>query len=107
VSAAERSQVNKIQFQIDIAVERDGEGFRACCPALKGLHVGGDTEEQAIANAMDAAIAYLASLMKHGDPIPLGVAVNMKRHAVPSRPVRVSVDCVHPKPQRVASLATA
>ncbi len=63
-----------IEFKIDIIVEPDESGFHAYCPALKGLHVGGDTKEEALQNARDAAIAYLESLIKHGEPIPVGVA---------------------------------
>ena len=63
-----------IEFKIDIIVEPDESGFHAYCPALKGLHVGGDTKEEALQNARDAAVAYLESLIKHGEPIPVGVA---------------------------------
>ncbi|OGO19554.1 MAG: hypothetical protein A2Z15_04320 [Chloroflexi bacterium RBG_16_50_11] len=62
-----------IEFKIDIIVKPDEGGFHAYCPALKGLHVGGDTKEEALQNARDAATAYLESLIKHGDPIPLRV----------------------------------
>jgi len=64
-----------IHFTIDIVVEPDGDGFHAFCPALKGLHVGGRTEREALKNAADGAILYLESLMEHGDPIPVGVTV--------------------------------
>lgn len=30
-----------------IIVERDSEGYYAYVPALKGIHVGGDTDEEA------------------------------------------------------------
>ena len=62
-----------IEFKVDIIVKPDDGGFHAYCPALKGLHVGGETEKEALKNARDAAIAYLESLIKHGDPIPLRV----------------------------------
>ncbi len=62
-----------IEFRVEVIVERDGDGYHAYCPALKGLHMGGDTEEEALANARDAVIVYLKSLIKHGDPIPVGV----------------------------------
>lgn len=62
-----------IEFKVDIIVKPDDCGFHAYCPALKGLHVCGDTEKEALKNAKDAAIAYLESLIKHGDPIPLRV----------------------------------
>jgi predicted RNase H-like HicB family nuclease len=62
-----------IEFKIDIIVEPDDGGFHAYCPALKGLHTAGDTKEEALQNAKDAAIAYLESLIKHNDPIPVGI----------------------------------
>lgn len=64
-----------IGFRIEVIVEPDDTGFHAYCPALKGLHTCGDTEEEALRNAKDAAIAYLQSSIKHGDPIPIGVVM--------------------------------
>ncbi len=60
-----------LRFKIELVIEPDGDGFHVYAPALKGMHVGGDTEEEALQNAEDAALAYLRSLIKHGDPIPL------------------------------------
>ena len=55
-------------------VTPDGENqFYAFCPALKGLHTCGDTIEQALNNAKDAITAYLISLLKHNEPIPLAL----------------------------------
>ena len=68
------SQNPVIDFTIQVIVEPDEGGFHAYCPALKGLHVSGDTEEEALQNARDAAMAYLSSLVKHGEPIPLGIS---------------------------------
>lgn len=64
-----------LEFCIEVVVEPDEGGFHAFCPALEGLHVDGVTEEEALSNVRDAAIAYLHSLIKHGDPIPVGVVV--------------------------------
>ncbi len=64
-----------MKFSIDVIVEPDEGEFHAFCPALKGLHVGGHTAEEAVKNAADAAIAYLESLMKHDEPIPIAVVV--------------------------------
>lgn len=77
----------KFEFKIEIFVESDESGFHAYCPALKGLHTCGDTEEEALNNAADAAIAYLRSLIKHGDPIPVGIVATeeVKRRAPSSR----------------------
>ena len=65
-----------IGFRIEVIVEPDDVGFHAYCPALKGLHTCGDTEEEALRNAKDAAMAYLQSSIKHGDPIPIGIIVH-------------------------------
>jgi len=64
-----------VRFSVDIIVEPDDDGFHAFCPALKGLHVGGKTEQEALKNATDGAILYLESLIRHDEPIPVGVTV--------------------------------
>ena len=63
-------------FRVQVIVEHDRPGFHAYCPALKGLHTSGDTEKEALENAKDAVIAYLKSLIKHNDPIPIGIMVH-------------------------------
>jgi predicted RNase H-like HicB family nuclease len=63
-----------IRFTVGIVVEPDEDQYHAYAPALKGLHVGGRTEKEAIKNAIDATHLYLETLLKHGDPIPLAVA---------------------------------
>lgn len=64
-----------IGFRINVVIETDENGFHAYCPALKGLHTYGNTKEEALQNAKDAAITYLKSSIKHHDPIPLGIAM--------------------------------
>ena len=75
-----------IGFRIEIAVEPDEDGFHAYCSALKGLHTSGETEEEAVRNAKDAASAYLESLMKHGEPIPIGIIVRREGKSTPNLP---------------------
>ena len=65
-------------FKISVIIESDEDGYHAYCPALKGLHTCGDTEEETVNNAKDAIIAYMHSLIKHGDPIPIGIAAAEK-----------------------------
>lgn len=72
-----------IGFRIEVVVEPDEKGFHSYCPALKGLHTYGDTQQDALENAKDAAMAYLRSLIKHGDPIPLGI-IHKHEHELPS-----------------------
>lgn len=59
-----------ITFKIGICAESDEGSFHAYCPALKGLHVSGETKEEAIENAKIAIELYLKSLIKHREPIP-------------------------------------
>jgi predicted RNase H-like HicB family nuclease len=85
-----------LQFTIDVIVEPDEGGFHAFCPALKGLHVGGSTEKEAIQNAGDGAILYLKSLIRHGEPIPVGVT----KEVVPT--VRRTHEGMHAHTERLA-----
>jgi predicted RNase H-like HicB family nuclease len=59
-------------FSLVVLVEPDGDAFHAYCPALAGLHTSGQTVEEALQNAKDAAVAYSTSPVKHHDPIPVG-----------------------------------
>jgi predicted RNase H-like HicB family nuclease len=64
-----------IEFRIEVIVERDGKEFHAYCPAFKGLHASGNTKEEAIGNAFELAHLYLISLIKHKEPIPVGLKI--------------------------------
>jgi predicted RNase H-like HicB family nuclease len=63
-------------FKVRVMVEKDEGSYHAFCPDLKGLHVDGDTPEEAFAVAKDAVAAYIESLIRHGDPIPVGCIGN-------------------------------
>ena len=45
-------------------------GFHASCPALKGCHSEGETENEARANIREAIELYIESLRAHGEPAP-------------------------------------
>ena len=64
---------NKLEFSIEVIIEKDGKEFHAFCPALRGLHAYGRTENEAADNAVELARLYILSLVKHKEPIPLGV----------------------------------
>jgi predicted RNase H-like HicB family nuclease len=54
-----------------ITIEPDEDGYIvASCPALSGCHSQGRTKEEAIANIKEAIQGYIASMRKHGEPIP-------------------------------------
>lgn len=59
-----------------VIVEKDARpdgasAFHAYCPALKGCHTWGRTQEGALANAREAIELYVEDLLQAGDPIPL------------------------------------
>ena len=58
-----------MRYQIILRPEPDG-GYTVTVPALPGCVTWGKTLKQARRMAADAIQAYLASLAKHGDPIP-------------------------------------
>jgi predicted RNase H-like HicB family nuclease len=65
--------IRELKFRIRIIVEKDEDGFVAYCPELKGLLVGGATKEEIEQTIPDAIQGYIDSLIKHNDPIPVGV----------------------------------
>lgn len=81
----------KISFSVMVVIEPDTDRFHAFCPALKGLHVEGATEEDACNNAADAAMAYLKSLIKHREPIPVGVIVKEEEEEIFPRTPAASI----------------
>jgi len=54
-----------------VRLEEDEDGFIVVsCPVLPGCHSQGRTKEEAIANIREAIRGYIASMRKHGEPIP-------------------------------------
>jgi predicted RNase H-like HicB family nuclease len=65
-------QKPRLRLTLSVVIEKDGKLFHAFCPGLKGLHVDGHTQDEALQNATEAARCYLVSLIRHGDPLPIG-----------------------------------
>lgn len=59
------------QFTIIIECQSAGE-YLVTVPALPGCYTEGRTLEEARQMDSDAIRAYCASLLKHGEPVPLG-----------------------------------
>ncbi len=54
-----------------VTLENDEDGYVvASCPALPGCHSQGRNREEAVANIREAIRGYIASMRKHGEPIP-------------------------------------
>jgi len=58
-----------MKFRIIIEQDEDGN-YVAQCPALPGCISEGKNREETLTNIKDAILGYLASLKKHGEPIP-------------------------------------
>ncbi|HLJ39863.1 MAG TPA: type II toxin-antitoxin system HicB family antitoxin [Candidatus Acidoferrales bacterium] len=58
-----------IRFRVLVSQDEDGM-FVAECSNLPGCVSQGKTHDEAITNIRDAIQGYLASLQKHGEPIP-------------------------------------
>ena len=59
-------------YQFTIIIDRQSEGgYLVTVPALPGCFTEGRTWEEAHEMAADAIRAYCASLLKHGEPIPV------------------------------------
>jgi predicted RNase H-like HicB family nuclease len=72
----------KVTVQVTVFVEPDEGGFHAFNPAFKGLHTDGATEEDAVLSFVKAVPAYVQSLVRHGDPVPVGLMkVEQHTHA--------------------------
>ena len=56
-----------------VTLEKDEDGYIVAeCPALPGCLSQGKTREEALANIAEAIKGYIASLRKHGEPMPQG-----------------------------------
>ncbi len=54
-----------------VLIEQDEDGVYVVeCPSLPGCISQGKTRAEALANIQDAIQGYLASLKKHGEPVP-------------------------------------
>jgi predicted RNase H-like HicB family nuclease len=63
------SQIAGMKYRVVIEPDEDGV-FVAECPSLPGCISQGKTRAEALANIKDAMTGYLASLAKHGEPVP-------------------------------------
>ena len=59
-----------MKFRVIIEPDEDGV-FVAECPTLPGCVSQGQSRKEALENIKDAVAGYLASLKKHGEPVPL------------------------------------
>lgn len=84
-----RTKAVRLRLKFTVIVEPDSGSFHAFCPAFKGLHVDGKTEDEALRNATKAARVYVDSLAAHGEPLPIGPDCTLDREEqIPTVPPR-------------------
>jgi antitoxin HicB len=71
------------KYLVHIEPAEEG-GYVVSCPALPGCISQGETVEEALAMIKDAIAGYIASLKKHGDPVPEGLEEEVERVEVVS-----------------------
>ncbi len=67
--------MNNLSYNLIFRPEPEG-GFTVTVPALQGCVTYGKNLKQAKSMALDAIAGYIASLKKHGQPIPYGMFVH-------------------------------
>jgi predicted RNase H-like HicB family nuclease len=75
--------ISGLKFWVRIIIQKDGSGYHAFSPALKGIHAGGDTPEEALFDAREAAGLILKCKIEDGDPIPLDVIEKPREEDLP------------------------
>ena len=70
----------RVTVKVLVVLEPDEGGYHAYCPALAGLHVGGDSKQEALDHAKDGIILYLNSLARHREPLPVGAGCIIEKN---------------------------
>lgn len=63
----------KLNFKVPLVIKKDTVGYHVFSPPLKGLHVDGDTPEEALKIGIEAAKLHLQTMIEYGDSIPLSL----------------------------------
>lgn len=62
----------QLNLLVTVIIERDDDRWFGHCPAFSGLLMDGETIEETLDRVRDGLDVYLASLERHGDPLPIG-----------------------------------
>lgn len=78
-------RVKITEISVFVEVEKDGSCYHAFAPALKGLHVEGSSEKEALKNAKEAIDVYLESLYRENEELPIGQYLTVKYEPIKNR----------------------
>jgi predicted RNase H-like HicB family nuclease len=83
-----KSYVFRVVVEAD--VQEDGTpAYHGFCPALRGCHTWGHTEEEALARIQEAVSLYVEDLIEAGKCVPVNPELGVTEHAEPSVVVNV------------------
>ncbi len=88
-----------IRVSVPVCIEEDDHGYHGFCPILRGCNVGGDTIEETRAALIEAVDLYLDSMVKHGEPLPLGANIEC---GIPIRSISDKMSPAHAENLEVA-----
>jgi predicted RNase H-like HicB family nuclease len=72
-----------LKFRVPIIVKFDTINYHSYSPALKGLHMDGETEKEALENARKTAQDFLEIMIHDGIPIPLSILTWKEAKVIP------------------------
>lgn len=64
--------MSSLRLLVSVVVEPDDGGFHAYCPAFEGLHIDGQTEQEALDRTKKALSVYVESMRANKEPLPIG-----------------------------------
>jgi predicted RNase H-like HicB family nuclease len=83
-----KSYVFRVVVEPD--VQEDGTpAYHGFCPALRGCHTWGHTEEEALARIQEAVSLYVEDLLEAGKAVPVNPELGVTEYLAPSVVVNV------------------
>jgi predicted RNase H-like HicB family nuclease len=64
-------------YRFSVVIEKDPDGYFACCPELQGCYTQGETYEEALENIKDAIRLHVEDRLEAGEEIPQPESVSL------------------------------
>ena len=84
IETKKKTEARKLIFRVPIIVEFDTVNYHSYSPALKGLHMDGDSEKEALENARKTAKDFLEIMIRDSIPIPLSILTREEAKRLPA-----------------------
>ena len=57
-------------YRFSVVIERDEDGYFACCPKLQGCYTQGQSYEEVLENIKDAIRLHVEDRLESGEEVP-------------------------------------